>query len=373
MSELNLLKVDSKRDFKRFLNFPYILYKGVENWVPPLKMDQKNILNRDSHPFYEKAEMELFLVEDDRGNVLGRIAAIHNHVHQEYYGDDTGYFGFYECVKDKNVSDMLISAAEDWLKKRGLKRCLAPMNPSTNYVCGLLIEGFQYPPSFMMPYNMDYYQEFIESKGYKKGRDLLSFLATKESVKLERMRRLSDAIMKKENITVRKIDMKNLKREIELAFQIYNDAWSKNWGFVPMSDVEIERLAKEVKPVCDPDIILFLEKDGEAIGFLFAMPDLNIIIKDLNGNLLPTGIFKLLFGRKKINKMRVIAMGLKQKFQNLGLPVVLYKEIIERGINKGYVAAEMSWVLEDNMRMVKAASGIGGVVDKKYRIYEKTL
>ena len=373
MSKLNLVKVDSKKDFKRFIDFPYLLYKGVENYVPPLKMDQKNILNREKHPFYKKAEMEMFLVEDERGDVLGRIAAIHNHVHQEYYKDDTGYFGFFECVNDLEVSNMLISAAEEWLKKRGLKRCLAPMDPSTNYVCGLLIEGFQYPPSIMMPYNMDYYQHLIESAGYKKGKDLLSFLVTRESVKLNRVRKLTDMLMKREKLSVRTIDMKNLKKEIELAFEIYNDAWSKNWGFVPMSDIEIEQLAKEVKPVCDPDLILFLEKDGEAIGFLFAMPDLNIIIKDLKGKLFPSGIFKLLFGKGKINKMRVIAMGLKQKYQNLGLPVVLYKETIERGLKKGYVAAEMSWVLEDNARMVKAALGLGGVVDKKYRIYEKNL
>ncbi len=373
MQGLKLVEVRSKGDLNDFLEFPYKLYREVENWVPPLRMDQKRILDSKRHPFYKEAKIELFLARDGAGKVKGRIAAINNLVHQKYYNDYTGYIGFFEAVNDFNVAKILFEGAENWLRQEGLKRCLAPLNPSTNYVSGLLIEGFQYPPSIMMPYNMEYYPEFFEKLGYKKGRDLLSFVVSQENVNLDRMRKLADRLMEKENLKVRALDMKNLEREIKVAFEIYNDAWSKNWGFVPMSDLEIKDLAKELKPVCDPEIILFLEKDGEAIGFLFAMPDLNIILKDLNGNLFPFGIFKLIFNRKKINKIRVIAMGFKQKFQNIGYPTVLYKEIIERGIKLGYYYAEMSWVLEDNKRMIKAAKALGGEVDKRYRIYEKSL
>lgn len=373
-NSLEIRAIKSSKEMMDFIKFPWKIYANDPNWVPPLIMDRKKFLDREKNPFFKDNPSEFYLAYRN-GEIVGRIAAIINHQHNKFHNDKTGFFGFLEAVNDREVFEALLNTAKDWLKERDYDLMMGPMNPSTNDEAGFLIDGFESPPYFMMTHNPPYYVEIMESLGYQKSKDLYAYYIDQNIVKLsEKLNRVGDRIRKEIPITIRCVDLKKFDQELELIRTIYNDAWARNWGFVPMTPAEFDFIANDFKKIIDPGLVLIGEYKGEAVGFLLAMPDYNRVFKKIpNGRLFPFGLFTFLLNKKKINTMRVITLGIKQKYQPLGLGALFYIEIVQRGIKLGYFSAEMSWVLEDNESMNKGAKLLGGRIHKTYRIYETPL
>ena len=367
--------VRTGRDKRDFLKLPYQLYRGDAHWIAPLRMAQKDILNTKRHPFYKTSDVEMFLARRD-GRVVGRIMAILNRAHNEFHNERAGFFGFFEVENDEQAAGALLGAARDWVLGRGAAIIRGPVNPSTNYECALLVEGFDLDPMVMMTYNPPYYAALLEGYGMKKAMDLYAYdIAADYFNHSNKLQRVAERLRKKSNIKVRTVNMKDFKNEVEIIRQVYNDAWSRNWGFVPMSEEEFDHLAKDLKQIVDPRVVLIAEQvfDGStprAVGFLLAVPDLNRALKKISGRLLPLGLLKLLWHSRKISSIRVITMGGILEFQNLGMGSIFLDEIYRRGPAAGFPTGEMSWVLENNVMMNRAAKLIGGRRTKTYRIYE---
>jgi len=305
--------------------------------------------------------------------------AILNRAHNEFHNERAGFFGFFEVENDRNAAAALLDAARDWLGSRGAEVIRGPMNPSTNYECALLVDGFEADPMVMMTYNPAYYAELLEAYGMKKAMDLYAFdIGVDYFNHSDKLKRVADRLRKKSNIVVRTVNMKDFKNEVGIIREVYNNAWSRNWGFVPMTEEEFEHLAKDLKQIVDPRVVLIAEQLDEAgnprpVGFLLAVPDINRALKRINGRLLPFGLLKLLWHSRKINTIRVITMGGIVEFQNLGLGSILLDEIYRRGPAAGFPTGEMSWILESNVMMNRAAELIGGRRTKTYRIYEMSV
>lgn len=372
------VEVDEVRgsgDLKKFIKFPWKIYQDDPNWVPPLIVDRKDFFNKQKNPFYRVAETQLFLARH-KGEVVGRIATCINRAHNEFHMEKLGSFGFFECIEDYGVAHKLLKIAMITLKAKGLEVMRGPLNFSTNHEVGLLIEGFDRPPMVMMTYNPPYYQEFLEKFGMKKGKDLLAYLIDGEQAKNPRLERIVNRLRDRAGVTVRKINVKDFDAEIQRVIKIYNEAWESNWGFVPLSNDEFTHIAKDMKMILDPDLALFAEIDGEPAGFALALPDVNQVFHKMNGRLFPIGILKLLWNmkiRKNINQARVITLGVVKKYQKRGLDSIFYYDLLNNGVNNGYMTGELSWILEDNKMMRSAAEGIGAVPYKTYRIYETPL
>jgi hypothetical protein len=367
--------VVTSRDKRAFVEFPYRLYRCDAHWIAPLRMAQKDILNTQKHPFYKTSDVEMFLARRD-GRVVGRIMAILNRAHNEFHNERAGFFGFFEAENDPRTAAALLDASRNWVRSRGAELIRGPMNPSTNYECALLVEGFDLDPMIMMPYNPTYYAELLEAYGMKKAMDLYAYdIGVHYFNHSNKLQRVADRLRKKSNISVRPVNMKDFRNEVGIIREVYNDAWSRNWGFVPMTEDEFDHLAKDLKQIVDPRVVLIAEQliDGgkpRAVGFLLAVPDLNRALKKINGRLLPLGLLKLLWHSRKISSIRVITMGGILEFQNLGLGSIFLDEIYRRGPAAGFPTGEMSWVLENNVMMNRAAELIGGRRTKTYRIYE---
>lgn len=369
------LKQTPSKVWNEFILFPWSsqIYKNDPYWVPPLISEDKKLFNPAINPFHKYAEITLFLLYQNKKPV-GRIAAIINHNHNKFHDEKTGFFGFFESINSPEVARHLIDAASNYLKAKGMEVIRGPMNFSTNDTCGLLIEGFDSSPLFMMTYNPPYYSELLESAGLKKAKDLYAYCADQSiGEQLPRLERLSQKILSDKSVRIRCLDMKNILRDIGVIKEVYNNAWSKNWGFVPMTEEEFDYLANDMKKIIDPDFILIAEIDGNPAGFSMALPDYNQIIKKVNGRLLPFGIFHFLFGKSKIKTMRLLTMGVVHQYQKRGLDIVFYLETIKRGFKKGYQKAELSWILEDNIMMNRILNSLGAKLYKKYRIYEKYI
>jgi len=380
MEEPGAAKIDVKPvrtsgDRHRFIEFPYQLYRSDAHWIAPLRMAQKDILNTKRHPFYKTSDVEMFLARRD-GRVVGRIIALLNRAHHDFHNERAGFFGFFEVENDEQAAGALLGAARDWVLGRGAAVIRGPVNPSTNYECALLVEGFDLDPMVMMTYNPPYYAALLEGYGMKKAMDLYAYdIAADYFNHSNKLQRVAERLRKKSNIRVRTVNMKDFKNEVEIIRQVYNDAWSRNWGFVPMSEEEFDHLAKDLKQIVDPRVVLIAEQavggtTPRAVGFLLAVSDLNRALKKISGRLLPLGLLKLLWHSRKISSIRVITMGGILEFQNLGLGSIFLDEIYRRGPAAGFPTGEMSWVLENNVMMNRAAELIGGRRTKTYRIYE---
>jgi len=373
---ISLLKVDNEVLKNKFIKLPWKLYKGNSNWVPPLKFDVRNNLDTKKNPFYQHSKLEMWLAEKD-GMVAGRIAAIINDNHNILHNDKVGFFGFFECIDDDEVAIALFDAASGYLRDNGMEIIRGPVNPSTNDECGLLIEGFDKPPALLMTYNPQYYQHLIENYGFEKAKDLYAYIIYEEQVKKDnvfsRLERMSELIKKKENIKIRQINLKNLDEEIQKVRVVYNSAWEKNWGFVPMTEAEFHHIAKNLKAIVREDLVFFAEVDGKPVGFSLSLPDYNQVFIKMNGRIFPFGIFKLLANRKKIDTIRVLIMGVIPEYQRKGIDGVFVYHTIKNGLSTGINKAEISWVLEDNLPMVQTAEKLGSNIYKRYRIFDKKL
>jgi len=373
MSDIKIISMKSKSDKKRFIKFAWQIYRNDPYWVPPLIMDKMKILNEKKNPFFKNAEMELFMAfKNDKP--VGRIAAIKNDLHNKYHNENIGFFGFFESVNDQEVANKLFDTVKDWLKNKGLDAMRGPANPSSNDEYGLLIEGFDDSPRLMMTYNPKYYIDLIENYGFKKIKDLYAYKIEYEKIiQAPKIKRVADIARRRTGIEIRQINMKDFKNELEKVKYVYNKAWAPNWGFVPMSDEEIDLLAKDLKPIVEPSLVLFGEIKGETVGFSLVMPDYNEIFINMNGRLFPFGIFKLFTQKKKITWARILTLGLIPEYQRKGLDAVFYYEILQRAHKLGIDKGEASWILENNDMMNRAAVDMQGELYKKYRIYQMPI
>lgn len=367
--------VNSKSLLKAFIDFPHDLYKYDRNYVPELFIAQRDLLTPGKHPFHEHSSLQLFLAFDGK-QLKGRIAAILNNNHNKFNKTNDGFFGFFDCIDDKEVAFKLFEEAENWLKQKGVSTIIGPTNPSTNEPLGVLVDGFHKPPVAMMTYNKPYYSELLEEYGFTKQVDLFAYHLDITTLS-DRTLKLQDALLKRlaqKNIVIRCINMKDFKNDVNKVRETYNAAWDKNLGFVPMTNNEFDYLAKDLKMILDPDYCLVAEHDDKVVGFALAIPDINqVLIKIKRGRLFPIGIFRLLLGAKKVKYMRIIALGVVEGYRKMGIEACFYAQLIKRGFEKKVTGGEASWILENNELMNKAMKDINGKVYKTYRIYEKAL
>ncbi len=370
---MNIERVSDKTGLDQFIRFPWKVYRGNPNWVPLLISEMKFILG-EKNPFFHHAEAAYFLARRN-GETVGRIAAIVDRNHINIHNEQAGFFGFFECLPDIEIARDLLNAAAAWLKERAIEIMRGPVNPSTNDECGFLLEGFDSPPMIMMTYTPAYYLDYMEKCGLVKARDLFAYISVINNVSsAPRLEKLASAIKARvPGLVVRPANMKNFRKELAAVKDIYNSAWGHNWGFVPMTDEEIDSMAKRLKPLIVPELLIMAEVDGSPAGFFMAVPDYNQVLKRINGRLGPVELVKFLWYSRKISDIRVLTMGVKEEYRKKGIEGLLYLESFKAAMRKGYERAEMSWVLEDNVPMRKGCELMGGKLYKKYRIYEKNI
>lgn len=355
-----------------FIRLPWSIYEGDPAWVPPLLHDMRAMMNPERHPFYRHSEVQAFLALRD-GRPVGRIAAIRNRRHEEFQRESVGFFGFYECEEDAAASTALLAAAAGWLAERGLKGIRGPASFSTNEQVGLLVEGFDDPPAVLMNYNPPYYEDQLLAYGLTPSKTLVAYYLH-ASKPPEYLVRAAAAVERRTKVRVRPLSKRDFERDLEIIKDLYNSAWQRNWGFVPMTDEEIDHMAKELKPVVDPRLALIGEDpDGRPVGFALALPDLNQVLKHLNGRLLPFGVLKALWLRRRIDRLRVLTLGVREEYRGRGLDALFYLAIFRGGNVQGIDQGEFSWVLEDNEMMRKPLERMGAHIYKRYRLYDGRL
>ncbi|MDP4267159.1 MAG: hypothetical protein Q8880_06975 [Bacteroidota bacterium] len=368
-------KVSGNSDLKKFIDFPHLLYANDPNYVPELYVSQEELLNPQKHPFHKHSKVDLFLAYKNN-KVAGRIAAIRNDNHNSYNNTKDAFFGFFDTIDDFEVAGALFDKVVEWSKKEDLNNLIGPVNFSTNETCGMLLNSFDLPPVVMMPYNKPYYNSFTEKYGFNKMTDLLAYIVKSDTYSDKSVKLLGqlEERLKQKNIIIRCINKKDFDNEAKKVKEVYNSAWSKNLGFVPMTDAEFSHMAKDMKMIYDPELCYIAEYDGKMIGFSLSIPDLNqVLINIKRGRLFPTGYFKLLFNKNKINGIRVITLGVIEGYRKLGIEACFYAKTIETCLRKNIVYAETSWILEHNEMMNAALVRINAEAYKRYRIYELPL
>ena len=366
---MQIKNIQTPREINAFIEFPFSLYKADPYWVGELKADTKHLLDMHN-PFWQQASRALFMAYDGE-KPLGRIMALVNRAHNEYHKENIGFFGFFDCVNDEHVSVALFEAAQIWLKTQGVSVVRGPANPSSNHIYGLLVDGFDSMPAIMMPYNHAYYMKLIEKAGFVKAKDLLAFHRTKDDKFSDRFLRVCARCERAKGITLRRLNLRQIDKEAEIIREIYNKAWAENWGFVPLSAQEIADIVKELKPIIRPEGTCVLEENGIPAGFYICIPNMNHVLKVLNGSLKnPWRLVKALWIWKHIKDARLIMLGVLPEFRKRGLDLILIKHIITHGVAV-WNEAELSWVLEDNAGMIRGIDECGCHLSKRYRVYEK--
>ena len=373
---VTVVPVRGRRALARFIGLPWQLVdrRVYPQWVPPLRAAVADALDVRGNPFYQEAERELFLAYRD-GRPVGRIAAIHNRRHNAFHDDRVGFFGFFETVDDAEVVRALLDAATDWLRARGLDRMRGPVSPSTNHECGLLVEGFETHTAFMTAWNPPFYERALEAAGLEKAKDLLGFWIPFDGTfaLAERWQRIVERARDRETFTFRLVDRKDYQRDSERAWEVYNGAWEKNWGFVPMSRAEFMHMAAQLKPLLLDEFVHFAEIDGEPVGLAISLPDYNLTLKRVPGGRLLFALPMLLRDRKRIRHGRAMMLGVKERFRSRSVYFVMLDEAIKRAQAYGAVGTEASWILEDNHRMLAFLEQGGLAPTKRWRIYERRV
>ena len=375
MSTIEVVEVESASQLRRFIAYPNELYKDDPNYVAPLTSERLEFFDFKKNPFYRSAKAKLFLARQN-GQIAGRIATCVNFNHNEFHGEQTGFFGFFDCPDNYEIASMLLKVAMITLKREGMEKMRGPMSFSTNHECGFLIEGFDSPPVVMMPYNQPYLPKLAERFGLKKAMDLLAYKLISDDPIPERIQTVADRIRQRAGITLRSINMSDFDNEARRINSIYRDAWEKNWGFVPMTEEEFFHMARQLKQIIDPNLVIIAEHEGKPVAFSLAVPDVNQALIHLNGKLLPLGLLKLLWHtkiRNKIDGARIIMLGVMPRFQKRGIDSMLYVSTYQRGVERGYTWAELSWILETNDLMRRGAEQLGAKMYKRYRIVEMPL
>jgi hypothetical protein len=378
VGNVSIRPVRTRRELKRFVKVPFRLHRDHPQWVAPLIFERMQFLDRKRNPYFEHAEAEYFLAERD-GEAVGRITAQVDRGWDETQGGSDAMFGFFETAEDPEVASALLDAAAEWARAKGRSRILGPMDFTTNDEIGLLIEGFELRPMILENWHPPYYRGLVEANGFGKAMDLLmwelQFGDLKEGERFDpAIHAAAEKALHDEGVTIRNISMRNLPDEMRAFSEVYNEAWGANWGFVPATDAEIEFHAKLLKQVLDEDWAYIAEKDGEPIGAALTLPDINQALAKLNGRLLPLGWLRFLLAKRRIDQLRVFALGVKNAYRHSGVAAGLYLKHLETAARPGTIeGGEMGWILETNGPMNRAMEGMGGRVVKKYRVFEKQV
>ena len=379
MSNIEVSEVTSRQERDAFIKFQWEIYPNDPAWVPPLIIERKAFLDRKRHPFYRHGDAALFLARSrDRGSkIVGRIMASDDPNYNSVHQSNDGCFGLFECVDDRDVAAALFEVAASWLRKRGRTEIIGPIDYSTNYVCGLLIDGFQFPPTILTAHNPRYYPQLIESCGFSKAKDWYAWWFADPANAVGHLRRLATRVQRQWPVTIRPANLKNIRDESRRLREIYNQAWEKNWGFVPFTEAEIRFMTKELKPLLAPEFAWIAEIGDEPVGFILCLPDINVVLPELDGRLtrfgLPIGLLKLLFYKKRIRKGRLIALGVIEKYRRAGIAEMLVLRVMEETMVKRGITGELSMTLEDNFMINRFLEAIGAHRYKTYRIYSKSI
>lgn len=366
-----------KRELSRFFDVADHVYAGDPNWVPPLRDDVALVFGR-KNPFWEHAEIQLFIARKD-GRDAGRIAAILDRAHNEFHGEKVVFFGFFESEDDPAVAGALFDAAAAWGRERSMTTLRGPANPSLNDECGLLVSGFDSPPVLMMTYNPRSYPQLVEGAGFRKAKDLYAYWFPLEEKPLERLSRVAERFRRQAaDVVVRTVAKGELSKDLPKIREVYNEAWEKNWGFVPMTGAEMDFMAKRLKPLVVEELLWLAEAkkpDGtlEPIAFMVMLPDYNVAIAQAGGSLLPFGWLKFLLALRKIKTVRVLTLGIKIPYRLSGLQAIMMADSLRYLLKKGYTGAEVSWLLEDNDLVIGSVRLWGGRLYKTYRIYDRPV
>jgi GNAT superfamily N-acetyltransferase len=375
-SDVTITPVQSRADKDAFVRFPYALYRDDPNWVPPLMMERYDFLDPKKNPWFEFGTVELFLARR-KGEVVGRIAAVNDPHYNAFHGTRTGAFGMFECVDDAQVARGLFEAAAQWCRSQGHVAMMGPATFSSNYEFGALYEGFEAPPVVLMPYNPRYHHALYEAAGLRKAKDLYAWELSSSVPPPEKVVRIAEKMRQRQGIVVRKVRLNDFENEIQRIKDIYNAAWEKNWGFVPMTEKEFDHLARDLKQMVVADLLLIAEVNGEPVAFSMTIPDANVALKAAGGRLthwgLPIGLVKLLLAARRIKRLRLVTLGIKAGFRRRGIDAILYLDTIRTARELGYTGGEISWTLEDNDLVNRAIESMGGRKYKTYRVYERAL
>jgi len=376
VSDIEISEINSRWERSAFIKFPWQIYANDPAWVPPLIVERKAFLNRKRHPFFKHGDAALFLARKS-GEIVGRIMASDDPNYNSLHQSNVGCFGLFESIDARDVAAALFEAAANWLRAKGRTEMMGPIDYSTNYVCGLLIDGFQFPPTILTAHNPPYYRHLIESCGFTKAKDWYAWWFADPAKAVVHLRRLATHFNARCPAVIRPANFRNLRDESRRLREIYNQAWKRNWGFVPFTEAEIEFMTSELKPLLVSGFAWIAEIGNQPVGFILALPDINVVLRDLNGRLtrfgLPIGLIKLLFYKKRIRKGRLIALGVVEKYRRYGIAEMLVLRVIEETMIKRGITGEMSLTLEDNFMINRFLEAIGAERYKMYRIFNRTL
>ena len=373
-ADVTVRPVESAHELDLFVRLPAELHAGDPSFVPPLLMERKDFLNPRKNPFFDHAPHQLFLAWQ-RGRVVGRVAAVEDQDYNRFHGTDYGFFGMYEAVDDDDVARALFATAKAWIRARGRKQLMGPMNLSTNHDFGLLIDGFEHRPAIMVPHNPRYYQRhFEELFGLRKAKDLWAWILAPSTDPDPKIVRIAEKVREKEGIVVRPVNLSDFANEVRRIKDVYNAAWEKNWGFVPFTDAEFDHVAKDMKAFVRPELLLLAEVQGEPVAFSMTVPDVNQALAHVGGRLttygIPIGLAKLLWWSRKIDNLRLITLGVKQQYRKRGIDAILYLDSLMAARKLGFKSCDISWILEDNDLINRSIKLMGAKRYKTFRVYE---
>jgi len=372
---ISVVEVRSRAERDQFIKFSWRIYKDDPAWVPPLIIERRAFLDRKRHPFYQHGDAALFLAKRN-GEIVGRIMASDDPNYNALHRSNVGCFGLFESIDDVDVAKALFNAAADWLRRRGRSEIMGPIDYSTNYVCGLLIDGFQHPPTLLTAHNPPNYARLIEACRFEKEKDWYAWWLVPTTAPLERLRPIAKARARKHSAKIRPIDLRHLTDESRRLSAVFNEAWKNNWGFVPFTEAEAEHMGREMRPIIDPRMTLIAEVDNAPVAFVICVPDINVALRHVNGQLtrfgLPIGFLQLLYYRSKIRTVRFVALGVLEKYRRLGIAEMLVLQVMEEGARRG-LCGELSMTLEDNVLVNRFIEGLGASRYKTYRIYRRPI
>ena len=375
MSQIEVSPVNTRKERDAFIRFPWRIYRNDPAWVPPLILERKAFLDRKRHPFYQHGDATLFLAWQKR-EIVGRIMASDDPNYNSLHQTSVGCFGLFECIDNREVASALFEAASNWLRARGLNEIMGPIDYSTNYVCGLLIDGFEHPPTILTSHNPPYYPPLIESCGFTKAKDWYAWWFSEFPEAAERLRKVAVARAGRHGVTIRPVNLRKIEDESRRLRTVYNQAWEKNWGFVPFTQDEFDYMAREMKPLIAPEAALLAEIGDEPVAFVIAVPDINVALRNINGRLtrfgFPIGLIKLLYYKTKIRTARLVALGVVEKYRRAGIAETLVLRLMEEAFKRGFTG-ELSMTLEDNFMVNRFIEAVGAARYKTYRIYSRPL
>jgi GNAT superfamily N-acetyltransferase len=373
VSEIKISQVRSRAERNAFIRFPWRIYRNDPAWVPPLIIERKAFLDRKRHPFYRHGDAALFLARRNNGEVVGRIMASDDPNYNAEHNSNVGCFGLFDCIDDQDVAARLFEAAAGWVRQKGRQEVMGPIDYSTNYVCGLLIDGFEYPPTILTAHNPPYYAELIEKAGFSKAKDWYAWWFAEPAEAAQRLRRIVERLQRRHQITIRPGNLKDIREESRRMRHVYNRAWQQNWGFVQFTEEEFEFMRKEMQPLLVPEFVWLAEAGNEPVGFILCLPDINVVLQKINGRLtrfgLPIGLIKLLYYKSRLKKARLLALGVVEEYRRAGIAETLVLRVVEETMIKRGMTGELSMTLEDNFKINRFLEAIGAVRYKTYRVY----